>query len=57
MVGKVGLLLLILLTTPLAAEAQPPTKILRIAELSPIPPEGGSGQPPKAFRQRLLELG
>jgi putative ABC transport system substrate-binding protein len=49
--------LLLTLLAPLTAAAQPTGRVLRIGELSPIPPEGGSGQPPKIFRQGLRELG
>ena len=45
-----------ILFAPLAAEAQP-AKVLRIAELSPIPPELASGPVARVFRQSLRELG
>jgi putative tryptophan/tyrosine transport system substrate-binding protein len=52
MVGKVALLLLVLLTTPLAAEAQQPRGAHRIGWLAPIAEDHSRG-----FREALRALG
>ena len=45
------------LVAPLAAEAQPPTKVYRIGWLRPDSPPLSPWPPQEAFRQRLHELG
>lgn len=47
---------LALLAGPLAAQAQQPTKVFRVAELNPIPP-GPNLEPRRVFRQMLRDLG
>ena len=52
----VVMLALVILTAPLAAEAQPPTKVYRIGWLSPRPPSQ-PGPTVGALRQGLHDLG
>ena len=48
---------LVLFVMPLAAGAQPATRIPRIGILSPAPPAAAAGSPFDAFREALRELG